>query len=188
MKTISFPVVCRPFFGWAVILLFMMTHAVRADDKGGFKNSAFFKSYLGEWEMAGELTKADGAVIKIKETWKAEILGEDALSIAGTREANGNTQNFTWTFTHNPATGLYEASLQNGDDSGHALHFEISLSETDMKMDMTALLGTSNRKMTVSQSYPDKEHDTIESRIAVLDEAGNTTVSGTLLHKRVKKP
>jgi hypothetical protein len=167
-----------------VAMFFGMALTASADDKGGFKNSAFFKFYLGEWEMEGELKKVDGDVVKIKESWKAEILGEDTLSVTGIR----NAQKFSYTFTHNPATGLYEASHQNGDDSGNTLHFEISLSETDLRMDMTALLATNKGKITISESYPDKEHDTIESKIAVTDDAGNTTVSGTLIHKRVKKP
>jgi hypothetical protein len=157
-----------------------------AEDKGGFKTSDFFKAYAGEWEMTGELQKGDGGVIKIKESWKAEFQGDDTLNIEGKRELDGNSQDFVWTLTHNPTTGLYEASHRIK-DSGDAIRFEVSVSGTEMKIDMTALLGN-NSKIAITDAFADKEHDTIESKITMTDDTGATTLSGTLTHKRVKKP
>lgn len=157
-----------------------------AEDRGGFKTSEFFKAYVGEWEMSGELQKGDGGVIKIKESWKAELVGDDTMNIEGKRELDGNFQDFTWTLTHNPTTGLYEASHRTK-DSGDATRFEVSLSETEMKIEMTALLGN-NSKIAITDAFVDKEHDSIESKIAMTDDTGATTLSGTLRHKRVKQP
>jgi hypothetical protein len=169
-----------------VFVLLAASALAFAEDKGGFKSSDFFKAYAGEWEMTGELQKGDGGVIKIKESWKAEFQGDDTLNIEGKRELDGNSQDFVWTMTHNPATGLYEAS-HRAKDSGDAIRFEVSLSETEMKIEMTALLGN-NSKIAITDAFADKEHDTIESKITMTDDNGATTLSGTLTHKRVKKP
>ncbi len=170
-----------------VFALFALTVLAFAEDKGGFKNNEFFKAYVGEWEMNGELQKGDGGVLKIKETWKAEFVGDDTLNIEGTRVIDGNSQDFVWTMTHNPSTGLYEASHKGSKDSADTQRFEVSVSETEMKIDMTALLGN-NSKIAITDAFADKEHDTIESKITLTDDAGATTLSGTLTHKRVKKP
>lgn len=169
-----------------VFALLAMAVLAFAEDKGGFKTSEFFKAYVGEWEMNGELQKGDGGVIKIKESWKAEFQGDDTLNIEGKRELDGNSQDFVWTMTHNPATGLYEAS-HHTKDSGDAIRFEVSLSETEMKIEMTALLGN-NSKILITDAFADKEHDSIESKITLTDDTGATTLSGTLIHKRMKKP
>lgn len=158
-----------------------------AQEKSGFKDSAFFKAYAGEWTMQGELKGAEGNVIKITETWKAEPVGDDTFMIEGTREINGDSQHFTWTVTHNPATGLYEASHRGSADSPDTQRFEISVSEAEMKWELTALMGN-NSKIFISDVFTDKEHDTLESKITLTDDSGATTLSGTLIHKRVKKP
>jgi hypothetical protein len=56
-----------------------------------------------------------------------------------------------------------------------------------MKIDMTALLGN-NSKIAITDAFADKERDSIESKITMTDDTGATTLSGTLTHKRVKKP
>jgi hypothetical protein len=167
--------------------LLLLSSMLVADEKGGFKQSEFFKAFAGDWSMEGELKGTEGKVIKFKEDWKAEILNDDTLSVEGKRVLDGNEQSYKWTFTHNPTTGLYEASHAFA-DSGDSIRFEVNLMEAEMKMEMTAIVGSGNSKVSIIDSFPEKDRDSLESKIALVDDTGATTLSGTVTHKRSKKP
>jgi len=169
-------------------LLCLGAGIARAEDKFDFKTHFFLKHLIGEWTTEGELKGADGNIVKIKEEWKAEVLGENTFTIEGKREINDNSQNYKWTITHNPATGLFEAAHRASDDNGDTQRFEISFSEAEMKMEMTAFLGGGNSKVVLVDTFPEKGRDTFESKVTLTDESGAVTLSGPLKNTRVKKP
>lgn len=168
-------------------LLCLGAGIARADDKFDFKTHFFFRHLIGEWTTEGELKGTDGNVVKLKEEWKAEALGENTLTIEGKRELNENSQNYKWTITHNPTTGLFEAAHRASDDNSDTQRFEINLSETEMKMEMTAFLGGGNSKIVVVDTFPEKGRDTFEGKVTLTDDSGAVTLSGTLKSTRVKK-
>jgi len=165
----------------------LLVSPVRGDDNGGFNKSAFFKAFAGEWTMEGELKGTEGKVVKFKEEWKAEILSDDTMTIEGKRDLDNNSQSYKWTLTHNPTTGLYEANHSVA-DSGDSLRFEVNLMETEMKMEISGFIGSSNSKVTIVDSFSGADRDNLESKITLTDDTGATTLSGTVTHKRTKKP
>jgi hypothetical protein len=168
-------------------LLCLGAGIARADDKFDFKAHFFFKHLIGEWTTEGELKGADGNVVKLREEWKAEVLGENTFTIEGKRELNGNAQNYKWTITHNPATGLFEAAHRASDENADTQRFEINFSEAEMKMEMTALLGSGNSRVVLVDTFPEKDRDTFEGKVTLTDDSGAITLSGTLKNTRVKQ-
>jgi hypothetical protein len=49
------------------------------------------------------------------------------------------------------------------------------------------VLGNAESKMTVIDSFPDKEFETLETKVTIMDDSGATTLSGTIIQKRIKK-
>lgn len=176
----------RPWPLLAVVLA--LAGGLAAGEKFDFRTHGFFKHLLGEWTTEGELKGADGNVIKLKEEWKAEAVGETTLTIEGRRDLNGNVQNYKWTFTRDPATGLFEAAHRVSDDNPDTQRFEIQVSESEMRMEMSAFLDTNNSKVVLTDTFAGEDRDTFETLVTLSDSSGATTLSGTLRNKRSKKP
>ncbi len=113
-----------------------------AEEKFDFKTHGFFKHLLGEWTTEGEMKGTEGNVVRLKEEWNAEVVGENTLTITGKRELNDDKQSYKWTITRDPATGLLEASHRGSEDNPDTQRFEISVSEAEMKMEMSGFLGS----------------------------------------------
>ena len=161
---------------------------MHAEEKFDFKTHFFLKHMLGEWTTTGELKGTDGNVIKLKEEWKATVEGDTTMVIEGKRELNDNSQNYKWTITRNPSTGLFEAAHRASDESPDTQRFEINFSEADMSMEWTGFLGSDNSKVTLVDKFKGTDRDTIEVQVTFMDNSGMTTLSGTLKSERVKKP
>ncbi len=168
-------------------LLGLVVGVAGADDKFDFKSHFFFKHLIGEWTTEGVLKGADGDVIKLKEEWKAELLGEDTFVIEGKRSLNDSSENYKWTITRNPTTGLFEAAHRASDNNPDTQRFEINFSEAEMKMEWSGFLGSGNAKAILVDTFPDKDRDTFEGKVTLTDDSGATTLSGTLKSTRVKK-
>ncbi len=168
-------------------LLFLVTAPARAEDKFDFKTHFFFKHLIGEWITEGELKGTDGNVVKLKEEWKAEALGDDTFVIEGTRELNGQPENYKWTVTRNASTGLFEAAHRASDNNPDTQRFEINFSEAEMKMEWTGFLGGGDSKAVLVDTFAGTDRDAFESDVKLTNESGATTLSGILKSKRVKK-
>lgn len=158
-----------------------------AEDKFDFKSHFFLKHMLGEWVTEGDLKSADGNVIKLKEEWKAEVLGDNTLVIEGRRQLNDDSQKYKWTITHNPATDLFEAAHRFSEDNPETQRFEINFSEAEMKMEMTGFLGSGNAKAVIVDTFSGDDRDTFKGEVTLTDDSGGTTLSGTLKSTRTKK-
>lgn len=178
----------RPAIRRLLALLCLAAAIARADGKFEFKTHFFLKHLIGEWTTEGELKGADGNIVRLREEWKAEVLGENTFTMEGRRELGDNSQNYKWTITRNPVTGLFEAEHRASDGSSDAQRFEINFSEPEMKMEMTAILGGGNSRIVLVDTFPEKDRDTFESKVTLTDESSAVTLSGTLKSKRGKKP
>src|SRR5690242_1908056 len=69
---------------WCILLLLAGTAS--AQQKIEFKDHPFFKRLIGEWSSEGERKYADGNLVKVTETWKTELSGENAVTMEGTRD------------------------------------------------------------------------------------------------------
>ena len=101
---------CNWQFTRVIGVLLLLTSALSAQEKFDFKTHPFFKHLIGEWSSEGERKYADGRVVKVKMEWKTEAV-ENSLVMEGTRERDGQTNHFKWTFTH-ADSGLIEATYQ----------------------------------------------------------------------------
>lgn len=146
---------------------------------------SFFKHLIGEWNAEGELKGSENNTVSIQESWKGRADAEDSFSIEGTRTVNGDTQKFTWTFTRNPATDSYEAILAGGD--GQPIRFEASLSDVTGILELRAITGNGGSSIAVQDSFADDSRDIITTKVTFTGEQGETTLQGTITHKRVKK-
>lgn len=157
-----------------------------AEEKLDFAKHPFFKHLIGEWKAEGTLTGKDGNEVKIAEEWTAIVSPEGSLLVNGRRKINDDEQEFRWTYTHNPATGLFEAAHVTV-ASGETQRFEASISEVALTMELK-LVGDGGSAITVHDSFPGEDRDTIVSEVTLTGSAGETNLAGKITHKRVKKP
>src|SRR4051812_39125992 len=94
-----FPLLCRCSPGVVMILAMLLAATASAQQKIEFKDHPFFKRLIGEWSSEGERKYADGNLVKVTETWKTELSGENAITMEGTRDRAGQVTHYKWTFT-----------------------------------------------------------------------------------------
>lgn len=180
------------FFRFAMVLCASMyfllpVYPLQAQQKTDFAKHPFFKCLIGEWKSEGILKNPEGNEVKIVEEWTGKATPEGEFVMAGHRLINDDKQEYTWTFSHNPTTGLYEATHLVKADGGDAKRFEASISEVDLTMELR-LIGDGASGITIKDSFPDADRNTLESDVILTGSSGETTLSGKLTHKRVKKP
>lgn len=166
-----------------LVALLLLTSALSAQEKFDFKTHPFFKHLIGEWSSEGERKYADGRVQKVKMEWKTEVEG-DALIMEGTRDRDGQTNHFKWTFTH-ADSGLIEATYQQEVSNPNSQHYEVQAPEDGSQMTMTALLDN-NAKVEMTDAFKPDDRDMIESKVTRTDASGATIYTGTSTAKRKK--
>jgi hypothetical protein len=167
------------------VLLLLLTSAASAQQKIDFKDHPFFKRLVGEWSSEGERKYADGNLVKVTETWTAELLGENAVSMEGTRDRGGQVSHYKWTFTVTDA-GLIEASYQRDIGNADTQRYEVQAAEDGSRIEMTAL-GDNSSKSTITHAFKEGDPDTLESTMTRTDANGATLYSGTAVAKKKKK-
>lgn len=151
-----------------------------------FASHPFFKLLLGNWKSEGVLKNADGMEIKITEEWTGKVTNEGEFSIEGRRLMDNEKQEYTWTFTHNVSTGLYEAVHFVAASGGEKRRFEASISEVELTMELR-MVGDGASSLTIKDSFSTPEHNELESTVLMTGSGGETNLSGKVVHRRVKK-
>lgn len=177
----------RSPFLTGLLLLLAGSVMVFSQDKAKLTEHPFFKHKIGNWKSTGQLTSATSPdVIKITQEWTARFSGEGEFIIEGTRAINdGAPHRYQWIIGYNPTTDLLEARHLDPDQPGDAVRFEGTVTKEPLGMELRGQLSGSGT-MTVTEVFKDGDHDTIECRVAFLNESGDTNTSGTLIHRRVK--
>lgn len=148
--------------------------------------NAFFKQLVGHWQAEGKLTGQNNHLVTITETWTGKVDTAESFSIEGSRTMNGDTQTFSWAITHNVATDSFEAVLTGGD--GQTIRFEGSVSEVAQVMDLKSITGNGSSSISVQDSFKAEDKNTLHSEVTFTGDQGQTTLSGTIIHQRVKAP
>lgn len=151
-----------------------------------FSENAFFKQLVGHWQAEGKLNGENNHLVTITETWTGKVDTAESFSIEGSRTMNGDTQTFSWAITHNVATDSFEAVLTGGD--GQTIRFEGSVSEVAQVMDLKSITGNGSSSISVQDSFKAEDKNTLHSEITFTGDQGQTTLSGTIIHQRVKAP
>jgi hypothetical protein len=172
----------------AIVLSFVgMINPLQAQQETSFAAHPLFKLLIGEWKSEGILQNADGKEVKIVEEWTGKASAEGEFVMEGHRMISDEKQEYTWTFSHNANTGLYEATHIIKSNGGDIKRFEASISEVDLTMELR-FVGDGSSSIVVKDSFPRADHDTLESEVTLTGSGGETNLSGKLIHKRVKKP
>ncbi|HSI65365.1 MAG TPA: hypothetical protein VLE43_19725 [Candidatus Saccharimonadia bacterium] len=186
MSRTSFPVLSR--IVWAALvaaLTFTCTGgSLKADDAKGIAKHPFVKLLIGEWEATGELKGQDGNVITVKEEWTARVDSENTFTIEGKRELNADKSDYKWTVTFHPDTGVYEA--MHVINSGEAQRFEGSFTEGSLSVEWTAQMD-GGASIKLLDAFTGEERDTFDTDLTMTNGKGETTLSGKIVNKRVKK-
>ncbi len=174
---------------WAALVAVFFTFtctgsSLVADDTKDIAKHPFIKLLVGEWESKGELTAQDGNVITVKEEWTARVDSENTFTIEGKREINSDTSDYKWTITFHPDTGVYEA--MHVINSGDAQRFEGSFTEGSLSVEWTAQ-GDGGSVIKVHDAFTGEERDTFDTDVSFTNGKGETTLSGKIVNKRVKK-
>lgn len=148
--------------------------------------NAFFKQLVGNWQAEGKLTGENNHLVTITETWTGKVDAAESFTIEGSRTMNGDTQRFSWAITHNVATDSYEAVLAGGD--GQTIRFEGSVSEVAQVMDLKSITGNGSSSISVKDSFKAEDKNTLHSEVTFTGDQGQTTLSGTIIHERIKAP
>ncbi len=173
-------------FAAATVILLLLCGVLPAQQPRDLSSHVFFKHLIGQWEAHGELKGQDNNNVKVKEEWTGKATPEGEFIIEGRRELNDNRQTFRWTITHNATTDSYEAVLTTDGNEAGNLRFEGHVSEVNLTIELKAAIGA-NGSVTVIDGFAADDKNTIESKIAFLGDNGETTLSGTITHKRVKQ-
>ncbi|MBL9118235.1 MAG: hypothetical protein JNJ83_24735 [Verrucomicrobiaceae bacterium] len=166
------------------LLFALLAVAACAAEVKDLSNHFLLKHYVGKWEASGTLKNQQGNDVEISEEWTGRVEGPGTFVLAGNRTFNGETQSFTWTLTHNPATDSFEAMLLGQD--GNQLRFEAQFSESEMTLELKAVTGNGNGSITVLDRLKGESKDEIESEVTFIGDGGETTLQGKILHKRLK--
>ena len=169
----------------ALLLLFLGLIAVPA--RADLSSHAFFKHFIGTWKAAGELKGENNNLDTITEEWTGKADGDNSFLIEGTRTMNSDTQPFKWAITHNAGTNMFEAVL-SGADASQNLRFEGNVSTVNLTLELKAVTGNGSSSITVIDTLQGEAKDVIESKVTFTGDAGQTTLEGTIKHKKQKTP
>jgi hypothetical protein len=186
MSRTPFPVPPRILWA-ALVAVFIGTctgGSLRADDTKDIAKHPFIKLLTGEWESTGELKGQDGNVITVKEEWTGTVVSENTFTIEGKRELNADKSDYKWTITFHPDTGVYEA--MHVINSGEAQRFEGSFTEGSLSVEWTAQ-GDGGSVIKLLDAFTGEDRDTFDTDVSFTNGKGETTLSGKVVNKRVKK-
>ena len=105
----------------------------------------------------------------------------------GKRMINEDQQEYVWTFSQNTTTGLIEAKHDVTGDTDGPKRFEVSISDVDLTMELK-YSGENQSAITVKDAFDGGTKDTLKSEVTLTGSSGETTLSGTLVHKKAKAP
>jgi hypothetical protein len=171
-------------FCFLVGAMLLVCGAASAQQKIELKEHPFFKRLIGEWASEGERTYGDGNVVVVKEEWKTELLGENAVVSEGRRDRGGQASQFRYTFSVTDA-GNIEAAYQRDIGNENTTRYEVQAAEEGSRIEMTAL-GDNGAKSTITYAFKEGDADTLESTMSRTDGNGATVYSGTAVGKRKK--
>lgn len=160
--------------------------SLAADAQTNLAEHVYFKHLLGKWHGEGKLQGENGNEVSFSSDWEGKATPEGSFVMEGQRVINDDKQTFRWVITHNPVTDAYEALMTtNGDEAG-ALRFEAHVSDVTLTMDYRASIGTSG-SVTLQDTFGSDDKTILNSQVTMLGDAGNTTLSGTITHTKVKE-
>lgn len=145
---------------------------------------SLFEGLLGEWEGRGELTDAEGKVIKVIEKWTGKRHGAGDVEMSGDREwGDEGTHQFGWRYVFNPTTELIECEMTLS-TSENPIRLEVQVNEVEKTITLTASMGEGESRLTIVNQV---EKDGIVGEVSFKDAGGTETLSGRIEHRRPGK-
>ena len=160
--------------------------SLAASAQSNLAEHGYFKHLIGKWHGEGKLQGENGNEVTFRSDWEGKATPEGSFIMEGQRVINDEKHTFRWVITHNPVTDAYEAVMtSNGDEAG-AVRFEAHVSEVTLTMDYRASIGVSG-SVTLRDTFGSDDKSILNSQVTMLGDAGNTTLSGTITHAKVKE-
>lgn len=147
---------------------------------------AFFKALAGRWQAKGSLKNANSELTELEQSWEGKFDGTGSFQIEGTRTINGKSDRFSWTYTHNQATDAYEAVLSGG-DGANPLRFECSLADGSLEMTLKSITGSGSAAIELVDRIT-ANGSVLTTEVRFTNEAGESTLTGSIRNERVKTP
>ena len=69
-----------------------------------------------------------------------------------------------------------------------ALHFEVALTESETKLNLSALLPDGVTKVELVDTFNGKDHDGMDSKVTLTDASGTEALAGVIKHQKSKEP
>jgi hypothetical protein len=184
MSRILSPVLPRVFLAVLFGTFVCNPLTLPAEDAKAVTKNPFIKLLVGEWESKGELKGQDGNVVTVKEEWTATVVSDTTFTIEGKRELNADKSTYTWTVTFHPDTGVYEA--MHVINSGQPQRFEGSFTEGSLSVEWTAQMDDGGT-IKLLDAFSGEERDTFDTDLNLTNGKGESTLSGKIVNKKVKK-
>jgi hypothetical protein len=176
---------------WCALVGFVLPVAGLPAQEGGqfWEKHAFFKHLTGAWKSSGELVSKEKTQA-VTEEWEGKASSDTEFQIKGTRTFDGEMQKFRWSFTRNAATDTLEAIMVTNDDEAGRLRFEISYSEVENVMELTAPMGNGASKLLLKARFEDDKpaHEKLVFDLIITGDDGEENLKGKVSHEKVKAP
>lgn len=163
---------------WVVAILFGIGLQVGAET---FKNDPVLSKLVGNWTAEGELTGADGEKISITETWTGKIDDSGSLVMTGTRMMNEEEQEFSWTFSFNSTSEIFECEYSHT-GMEEPLRFDVTISVTERTTTLKAPFGDGGSLSVLNTIAEDGK--SMEGDVTIFDAQGQKQIHGTVKHKK----
>lgn len=147
------------------------------------EDNPIFESLKGKWKGDGELHTESGEVIRIHEDWEGKMIDDGKFRMAGKRDWNDEKQEFSWVFTFNSSTDLYECEYrQSGMDE--PMKFEVSISGEN-RVELKTPFGEPGGELIITNVVESK--DRIEGTVELKKRDGLDSFQGKVVHQRAEE-
>lgn len=165
----------------AVVLAVFLVGSMACEAASGsdrIESDPFFRSLAGEWTGKGELLNAEGTTISVEEKWKAGPKAGGTFAIEGSRQWDGETQEYSWIFSYNSTTELFECEYQHT-GMEQPIRFEVSLTEKSGRL--VATMGGDGGELVIVNTLTD---DGMRGEVSLKNAQGQEVLGGTIEHRR----
>ncbi len=161
------------------LLLFSALLSSTAFAQKPFSEHEYFSQAIGKWKSKGDLVAADGNTVPVSEELESKITEDGTFVIEGSRNMNGQEQDFRWVFSFNESTDLFECDYHH---TGMENPVRMEVSVVGKKIEMRAPLGNSGNELVVSHELTDA--DTVDGYVLLQSVDGQSLLEGKIVYKR----
>ena len=147
-----------------------------------FKDHAVFSKLIGKWSAEGSLANQEGEEMKLEETWTGTIEADGTLLMKGERDFNEEKLEFTWRYSYNASTELFECEY-NQTGMEEPLRLQATVADTLRTIELKTQLGDSGGELVVVNKISE-DGKSIEGEVKISNADGQVALGGKIEHKK----